>query len=556
MGKQGPCCHCGVTSTPLWRNGPPEKPVLCNACGSRWRTKGSLTNYVPMHARESLNSDESNVSKIKSMTFKFKEQKLQKKRPSNCTLESECEMKYCDQNFHKVVEGDTSNQSSSESAISGSESFVHFGTTAASDVTGPVPSNGWDSLVPSKKRTFFTRPKPSPVEKLTKDLHIILHEEQASNLSRTSEDDLLYESATALSSWEIGYGGILIKHPNSKSTEEESEASSFPIDKSYITSESYSGSAPFIINTENKRTFLSSGINTIKPTAQTPQENSKRDRNLPGSLKILQDRSSPLGCVDLDVFINFEGFMKYLTYEEQQLLMTKYLPSIDTAEPHESLKRMFVSPQFLETLSYFQQLLQEGVFDLSLPGVNVEECRTLKRLALLNSTNLKWLECYQKIKDTSPTKIQGNQEMNRQNLPSISNFASLKEDNQKKNYNHSEQKSTMRSPKRLRGSWGMHPPSKWSCQLESSVVSKATDNVDDPIDGDGACFSSRRDSLSVLDRSCMPARTCLVTDDSDSNLLLDVPSSATFREAELLHHPWAQKKNQNVSGLQVSDHPS
>ncbi|CAM8877726.1 unnamed protein product [Rhodiola kirilowii] len=22
MGKQGPCCHCGVTSTPLWRNGP------------------------------------------------------------------------------------------------------------------------------------------------------------------------------------------------------------------------------------------------------------------------------------------------------------------------------------------------------------------------------------------------------------------------------------------------------------------------------------------------------------------------------------------------------
>jgi len=37
-------------ATPLWRNGPPEKPVLCNACGSRWRTKGTLSNYMPMHS--------------------------------------------------------------------------------------------------------------------------------------------------------------------------------------------------------------------------------------------------------------------------------------------------------------------------------------------------------------------------------------------------------------------------------------------------------------------------------------------------------------------------
>ncbi|CAI5469949.1 unnamed protein product [Closterium sp. Yama58-4] len=50
MGKQGPCNHCGVAVTPLWRNGPPEKPVLCNACGSRWRTRGTLVNYMPLHA--------------------------------------------------------------------------------------------------------------------------------------------------------------------------------------------------------------------------------------------------------------------------------------------------------------------------------------------------------------------------------------------------------------------------------------------------------------------------------------------------------------------------
>lgn len=39
-----------IAATPLWRNGPPEKPVLCNACGSRWRTKGTLSNYMPMHS--------------------------------------------------------------------------------------------------------------------------------------------------------------------------------------------------------------------------------------------------------------------------------------------------------------------------------------------------------------------------------------------------------------------------------------------------------------------------------------------------------------------------
>ena len=40
----------GPAATPLWRNGPEEKPVLCNACGSRWRTKGTLSNYMPMHS--------------------------------------------------------------------------------------------------------------------------------------------------------------------------------------------------------------------------------------------------------------------------------------------------------------------------------------------------------------------------------------------------------------------------------------------------------------------------------------------------------------------------
>ncbi|KAL5053589.1 hypothetical protein RYX36_034271, partial [Vicia faba] len=35
--------------TPLWRQGPTKKPVLCNACGTRYRLRGNLDNYFPKH---------------------------------------------------------------------------------------------------------------------------------------------------------------------------------------------------------------------------------------------------------------------------------------------------------------------------------------------------------------------------------------------------------------------------------------------------------------------------------------------------------------------------
>lgn len=50
----GPCNHCGRTSSPCWRKGPTEKPILCNACGARYLVKRSLEGYMPgqKHARK------------------------------------------------------------------------------------------------------------------------------------------------------------------------------------------------------------------------------------------------------------------------------------------------------------------------------------------------------------------------------------------------------------------------------------------------------------------------------------------------------------------------
>lgn len=38
----GPCDHCKATESPQWRRGPVGKPVLCNACGTRYRRTGQL----------------------------------------------------------------------------------------------------------------------------------------------------------------------------------------------------------------------------------------------------------------------------------------------------------------------------------------------------------------------------------------------------------------------------------------------------------------------------------------------------------------------------------
>ncbi|WOL07623.1 GATA transcription factor 27 isoform X2 [Canna indica] len=291
MGKTGPCRHCGVTSTPLWRNGPPDKPVLCNACGSRWRTKGSLTNYTPLHVREAFDSEQTKASSVKGISFKPKDQRLQKNKKN-----------YCDQNFQKIVERDTSHRSSYRSAISHSDSYAH-GSIDADTMTGSAQSNVQDqSLVPSNKRTFLNCRKPSSVEKLTKDLYSILHQQQ-SYLSGSSEEDLLYESESSHGYTEIGYGGVLIRHPNYKLIEE-SEASSLAEDnRSCITNEHNTWLASFPMHSESEGTQLSkTGIDKLKQlTRYMAQDNVTRHKIPHEKLKMSQGRDSSLLSADLNV---------------------------------------------------------------------------------------------------------------------------------------------------------------------------------------------------------------------------------------------------------------
>lgn len=240
-------CSCIETGTPLWRNGPPEKPVLCNACGSRWRTKGTLVNYTPLHARadgdESEDHHHLRYQRMKSISLsgKNKETKmLLKRKPVQESLSVKRQVLEFSYGLKKAaVEEDASNRSSSGSAVSNSESCAQFDGSDLTGFEGPSQSNAWDTTVPCKRRTCVGRPKSSSVEKLTKDLYNILQEQQSSCLSVSSEEDLLFENEMlSMVSVEIGHGSVLMRNPHSFAREEESEASSL----SSSISEAYSHS--------------------------------------------------------------------------------------------------------------------------------------------------------------------------------------------------------------------------------------------------------------------------------------------------------------------------
>lgn len=114
--------------------------MLCNACGSRWRTKGTLLNYTPLHARaDPANYEDHRATQVKSISInKNKEVKLLKrKHASDRIVANEGVPLDYNSGFPKLVEEEMSNRSSSGSAMSSSD--LQFESADASDLTG------WDT---------------------------------------------------------------------------------------------------------------------------------------------------------------------------------------------------------------------------------------------------------------------------------------------------------------------------------------------------------------------------------------------------------------------------
>ncbi|KAK9716293.1 hypothetical protein RND81_06G223700 [Saponaria officinalis] len=533
MGKQGPCYHCGVANTPLWRNGPPEKPVLCNACGSRWRTKGTLVNYTPLHSRVDPNDcEDQRAMRLKNIYLKKKNEKLNKRK---LNYENTMAMDGAEftpdygHGFQRNIDEDTSNRSSSGSAISNSESCAQFSSADASELTGPSQSVVWDALIPSRKRTCVSRAKQSSVEKLTKDLHTILHE-QASQLSGSSEEDLLYESDAPMVSVEIGHGSVLIRHPSSMAREEESEASSLSVDTKLCRTDKTDSNAvslPLLNDSKGLNNSFSRVDDVKKLNGQIEQlGRPQKDKHNHEKFQVLCNHSSPLSHIDLSEIANFDVFRGYLTAAEQQGLL-KYLPSIDTSAGFDSLENMFTNTRIGENLSSFQQLLKEGVLETSSPGVKTEDSKDLKRLALSNSLKCKWVERYNML------KLKGAEESTKERISKSGTKScfsgTLLSDG--------EQKCTMKSPKR--------------------VVLKVDYKKKGPLQNEPPYFTSRNGFALPIDTGygALMLDPMLCEDEiSDQDLLLDVPSNGSFPQAELLC-PTSSFMSRQASASSSSVHP-
>ncbi|CAA7045605.1 unnamed protein product [Microthlaspi erraticum] len=389
MGKQGPCFHCGVTSTPLWRNGPPEKPVLCNACGSRWRTKGTLVNYTPLHARAEGDEIEiedhraQRMMMMKGMSVNSKNNN-KKQTPKRKPYQENFTVKRTNLEFKKrSLEEEGSNRSSSGSVVSNSESCDQ------------------STAFPCKKRTCVVvgRPKAaSSVEKLTKDLFSILQEQQSSCVS---EEDLLFEQETPML---MGHGSVLMR-------DEESEASSLLVESS-----------------------KSSSIHSVEFGGK--QEQLKRTKP-----QVLGRHSLPLCSIDLKDVFNFDEFVAKFTEEEQRKLL-KLLPQVDSVNFPDSLRSMFESCQFKENLSLFQQLVADGVLSSSSSssssGSKLEDYKTLAKLALTDPNKSHLLESYHMLKEQRKGIEDSVTTTSRVSIPCES-----------LNQNFSETRAVMRSPKEV-----------------------------------------------------------------------------------------------------------
>ncbi|XWS55213.1 hypothetical protein CRYUN_Cryun10bG0155400 [Craigia yunnanensis] len=192
MRKTGPCFHCGIDSTPLWRNGPPEKPVLCNACGSRYRLGKSLENYTPKN-------------------FQVIRKKKRKAVPKAIVTDHEETIVTSNAFYSSILE----DYASSESSTS--------------------PDN-WGSLwgIPSRKKSPVVYSCLTTIQKLRRDLHDILRDEDPfNNVSEGPEDDVLIYNINInklqIPSTEIGLGSILLKFPVTSQDQQEIEPCSSSI---------------------------------------------------------------------------------------------------------------------------------------------------------------------------------------------------------------------------------------------------------------------------------------------------------------------------------------
>ncbi|KAF6168778.1 hypothetical protein GIB67_012176 [Kingdonia uniflora] len=207
MGRQGPCNNCKTKSSPFWRSRPLGKSILCNACRSRYRLRGTLANYTlkahvralaPLQYNNNRNFQDYKVQTAKNPT----NWQIRKVHSEERIKDKTAVLPYylCPSGF----QDGTSNGSCSGSSSLVSGSHIQLGSMDW-NASGPVKLSFLDFHIHTKKGS---------------------RTQDSSFQSVSLEEVLLYESGDPTYSSETVYGYYLLKSQSVSSKEEESEASS------------------------------------------------------------------------------------------------------------------------------------------------------------------------------------------------------------------------------------------------------------------------------------------------------------------------------------------
>ncbi|KAH8969695.1 hypothetical protein BDL97_02G047400 [Sphagnum fallax] len=414
-GKQGPCGHCGIETTPLWRNGPPEKPVLCNACGSRWRTKGTLLNYMPMHSGGFGGAgSKEGVARRKKGSHKRSSDPAcshKRKEPSGGHVEIRTPA-----SLHPLLLKDAEEELKTTSSL---ESGVFGPDSDALSRSSPVQSDssaglGWEGPIPSRKRTPMVRGCTS-LEKLISHFQELMNESPPQSCptatSSESAEELLLEGTPSIMTVEKGVDIEFIQqNPMPLLQEPAVEVMSFLME-SAVNVEAMQGmdarfSNGVVVEPLNEAPIFpaqgkekpSHFLKEMEDMGYLQSDhrlvpNKALLENFPCNKQdVLQGCQSPLVFLEMKEILSFDTYTGLLTDQEQGQLASLVSP-VDINRIPESLKEMFNSGQFEGALVNFQQLLSEGMFDSLEPGMDAGVLEHLQQLLTASDLNSSgWME--------------------------------------------------------------------------------------------------------------------------------------------------------------------
>ncbi|KAJ7550791.1 hypothetical protein O6H91_07G118600 [Diphasiastrum complanatum] len=284
---------------------------------------------------------------------------------------------------------------------------------------------------------------------------------------------------------------------------------------------------------------------------------------------VLSSSQSPLIFLELKDILNFETFTSLLSDQELKQVM-QFVSSVDMANIPNSLKSMFISSQFEGALSNFQQLLSEGMFDCSEMGLSPNVLGHYEQLLVLTDLAATgWMDQCSQLR-THNTRRRSNFQIRNGVKEKVSESFSTGDSFCSAYANYAEVKfpagwSPLKSRHKTKegfesctipGAGASTSPQhrrvypeigdgRYDKAVRSSELSSSDESVDNELmpgaQNHLSSFKSKKSSAYQLQRNLFSGFSYSAIfsedteeNDSDNDMLVNVPSTMSFQQAVLL----------------------